>query len=396
MGLRVTLGVGSGQSNRAAADRQEVIQLTVRLPRSPEARHLWRANARITCKWQLRRDRDFGGFRAGRPRVNRPLLFVLLLGTVLPALADPRVAVVANAREEYVERRMVNGKVRPESYVFMQGNYYGGHTVDRSLERMPFRKIAEFLAPELAKQEYRPTTQPREADLLLVVHWGATVPYVGTQEMMARTTWATDTSTAPDSISQVNRAEIINGPADAYDPRAGDMVQLGLRNSATADQDESARVLANLNSSGVNDGPRIMDRLNQLTDHITKSTSRESNMSLLGYNETMHRLGKQMWSDAAERILSHDLEDERYFIIVNAYDLKDKVGGSARPVWKMHLNISSPGNNFSTALNRMSQVAGSYAGRNTGTVVSVRPTTREGKVTLAPMVIIGEVKPPSK
>lgn len=327
--------------------------------------------------------------------MRKPLTPALLLAAAVTASADPRVAVVGYAREDYVERKFgPGGKPRAETYVFMQGHYFEGHTVDRSLERMPFRRIAEYLAPELAKQEYVPTTQVKEADLLLVVHWGATVPYVGTQEMMGRNTWSTDTSTAPDSISQVNRYEIVNGPdPQDPDPRAGDMVINGLSNRLTQTQEESGRVLANLNMFNHDDSPAMMDRLGQLTDHIAKDTTRASNLTLLGYNETMHRLSKQMWSDATERILRYDLEDERYFIIVNAYDLKDKAGGSAKPVWKMHLNISSPGNNFSTALNRMSAVAATYAGRNTGTVVSVRPSTREGKVTLAPMVIIGEVKP---
>ena len=318
----------------------------------------------------------------------------LLLSAAAPLFADPRVAVVATAREEYVERRLVDGKPRPESYVFMQGNYYGGHTVDRSLERMTFRQIAEFLAPELVKQEYRPTTQVKEADLLLVVHWGATVPYVGSQEMMARNTVVTDTSTDLGTFNQTTRQQLVDTLNGTLDVQAQGDSPFAIQ-GMTRDAIESYSTLATLNVRD-SESQRISDRLNQLTDHLTKDTSREGNMSLLGYNETMHRLGKQMWSDATERILQYDLEDERYFIIVNAYDLKDKAGGSAKPVWKMHLNISSPGNNFSTALNRMSQVAGNFAGRNTGTVISVRPTTREGKVTLAPMVIIGEVATKTK
>ncbi len=319
-----------------------------------------------------------------------------LLGATAPVLADPRVAVVATAREDYVERKFgAGGTPRTETYVFMQGHYFGGQTVDRSIERMPFRRIAEYLAPELAKQRYEPTTQVGEADLLLVVHWGTTVPYTGTQEMMGRNTVLTDTSTSADTFNQTTRQQLVDTLTGNLDPQAQGDSPFAVQ-GMTRDAIESYATLSTLNMRDSTETQRISDRLNQLTDHISKDTSKGSNMTLLGYNETMHRLGKQMWTDATERILSYDLEDERYFIIVNAYDLKDKAGGSARPVWKMHLNISSPGNNFRTALDRMSLVAGNYAGRTTGTVVSIRPTTREGKVTLAPMVILGEVKPPSK
>jgi hypothetical protein len=314
----------------------------------------------------------------------------LFVGAAIPVVADPRVAVVATARYDYAEKRQAMAIPKPESYVFMQGHCFGGSTVDRSLERMPFRRIAEFLAPELAKQNYLPTNQIRQADLLLVVHWGATMPFTGTQEMMGRNSAVTDMSGSLQKFNELATREMTSPDTGSSDANSGFVTNLqGLDLQAYY-----AIAGAGNGDSGM--GQVTMDRLNQVTNQIAQTTTRGSNMALLGYGETMHRLEKQLWDDATELILRADLDTERYFIIVEAYDLKEKNGGSKRPVWTMHVNISSPGNNFSTAMTRMSLVAGDYAGKTTGTVVSIRPRTREGKVVLAPMVIIGEVNPASK
>jgi len=69
----------------------------------------------------------------------------------------------------------------------MQGRYCDGHAVDRSVERMPFPRIAEHLATELGRQQYFPAPAVDQADLLIVVHWGTTLPVISIKEMTART-----------------------------------------------------------------------------------------------------------------------------------------------------------------------------------------------------------------
>lgn len=311
------------------------------------------------------------------PRSSRLLgLACLLLASGPALLADPRVAVISTASPDYFERKFGHGgKPRLETYVFMQGNYFEGRTVDRSIEKMPFRRIADYLAPELAKQEYLPTTRIGEADLLLVVHWGTTNPHVSSQEMMGRTTSVTDMSTDVDSLNRSIRQEAALG-----DP--------------STSEDDDTLTLALLDIGNPMDARLNLDRLEQLNDQIAGDMSRASNMALLGYADQMYKFKHSLWVSPFESTLRYDLSDERYFIIVQAYDLKVKpeAGRSRRPLWKMHLNISSPGNNFSTALSRMSLVAGNFAGRTSGEVVSVRAGRRTGTVTYGPMIILGEVK----
>ena len=84
-------------------------------------------------------------------RVTPPrlCLWLLAIGTVVPVFAAKPVAAVGKANSNYLERRLVDGKPKRETYVFMEGNRLEGASRDRTFERTTFREIAEFLAPEL-------------------------------------------------------------------------------------------------------------------------------------------------------------------------------------------------------------------------------------------------------
>src|SRR6185312_16556806 len=94
-----------------------------------------------------------------RPFTPRRGLFcgaLLFLG-FSQALADNHVTINAWANADYATRREAGGKSRRETYVFAAGRFFGGSRIDRSIDGLPFRKIAEFLAPELARRNYVPT-----------------------------------------------------------------------------------------------------------------------------------------------------------------------------------------------------------------------------------------------
>lgn len=283
-------------------------------------------------------------------------------------------AVVATADPAYTERKYAGGSPRAESYVFMQGHFFEGSTVDRSLEHISFRQVAGYLAPELAKQQYFPGRDLQTADLLLVVHWGATLPHTGVQEMTGQTSLVTDTA---NSIDAAIRGNLMGANAS----EEGNLTPLG---ALAALGDNSRTQLG-------------FDRLEQISERAAGEMRQGDNLRLLGYAEELHRMRQASpFASAAEETLRHDLLAERYFIIVCAYDLRAAAGSARRPVWKMHLNISSPGNNFRTAMARMSSATVSLIGRSSDGVMTVRPTQREGKVQIAPLIILGEVRASSK
>ena len=300
-------------------------------------------------------------------QVQRTLLLgVSVLGGLasVRGLADPRVVVSALASPDYTERKFGAGKAAPESYVVMPGHHFEGFTVERSIDRMPFRRIAEVIAPELAKQNYWPAKDAKDADLLIVVHWGTTNPPPSNEELRAQT------SVLPDYIATAMMDWKVRSEAAR---QSGDLVSalLAERN------DEPARLMR-------------LAVLEMDTDQMSSYASYTRIAQLLGY---VRRDQRQYSTTAAERgSLLNDIHQERYFIILRGYDLHARTREErSQAIWTVWLNMSSPGNNFQTALARMGMVAADYVGRTTHRVETVREP-REGRVTIGPVVSHGEAK----
>jgi hypothetical protein len=305
-------------------------------------------------------------------RLAGALAATLVLATSLPA--DRHVVVVSRADPEYLQRRLgPDGAERPQSYVVLPGRHYPGFTVDRTMERTTIRDIVDLLAPELTRRGFVPGASAATADLLLVVHWGTTIPRVGLRELTAQPT------------EQVNHDRHFADTLRRFD------VPVELPGSF----DE---IPANVRPP-LEDGNRLdeaLERIDRLSADLATQGRGNDSVALLGYAEALHQLRQETWSSETERALHHDLNSERYFVIVRAYELR---GGAAesrrhRPVWTMHLNIRAPGNNFRTALARLSVAAGRFAGQDSGTVATVRVPDRErtGTVTLGDLIILGEAK----
>jgi hypothetical protein len=298
------------------------------------------------------------------PRVFGIAAAWLVLGCP-DASADANVAVVARARPDYVARRAgPGGEPVPHSYVFMQGNFVESSTINRSLERTSFRRIAEVLAPELAKQRFFPAPSAEGADLLIAVHWGATQPFVSFNDMTARTRLSSDEFSPDRSIMHVM--------ADSADAANGPLVDLASQASSFERQEQVERV----------------------AEEARGGVTHASNAVLLGYTDELHKLSRGSFDSALEQMLRHDLRNERYFIILKAYDLKAPPYASKRPVWTMHINVGSPGSNFHTALGRMSSVAAEFAGQSLDSVKSVRTNRKvpAGSVRLGDLIILGQEK----
>src|SRR6478735_5991063 len=122
-------------------------------------------------------------------RLSLTLPALLLSAPLLPAKP---VAAVGKANPTYVERKFADGAPKRETCVFMMGGRFDGTTVDRTFERTSFREIVEVLAHKLTQQNYWPTKEVKDADLLLVVHWGVTSPRTSLNDMTARTTLGPD------------------------------------------------------------------------------------------------------------------------------------------------------------------------------------------------------------
>lgn len=275
-------------------------------------------------------------------------------------------AVVSWADEAYTQRKFATNPPRVETYVFMQGRLFESATRDRSLERLDFRKIAESIAVEIARENYLPAADVQSADLLLLVHWGTTTPAVSSDELRGITTFGIppEPQHDPDEVLEDHP------PDDA----ASDFF---------VDASEKYRVYA-------------FEELGRITEGLAGDTRAGSNSNLLGYTAQLRRLSRMSMMSPTEQTLRSDLHTERYFIIVKAFDLKaPRVSGAhAKPVWTLHLNMRSPGQNFGMALARMSEVAVDFAGKTNldVTTINTGKRQRKGVVILGPVKVIGVVE----
>jgi hypothetical protein len=241
------------------------------------------------------------------------------------------------------------------------------------LERFQFRDIALGLAPHLAKQKFLPATSLNVADLILVVHWGATMGYdraaalfsfsLDTQSRIAETREALD-----------ERLETLanEGAMQAFDPEANALqVRLNDLGSEMAADQASAFAQTHRDSGG------------------------NSNANLLGIGDLLHEASKSPFLTTDHETWNAMLDEDRYFVVIMAYDrrslLEERV---LRRRWSTRLSIRAPGQNFRTALAALALAGGDEFGRETPGLVIRRMKRTESRVDIGEVVVIGEVPPP--
>ncbi len=298
---------------------------------------------------------------------NKLLLFSALtfLPGILCASRQDFITVNATASKGYAQRKYVKGVPQAETYVFYQGRFFG-ETRDPSLQNLSFLDIAKILAPDLAKQNYFPTRNYKAANLLIVVNWGSTLTEPAQNAADPERQFQFDDKMK--AIQDYNTA--FTAPPDSLFMPVG---------STFADPSVITFEMA----------------LNR-NDQFSAQVGASYNARLLGYTEALNREMRKSWafqdglSAKAESYLA-DLGQERYFIVLLAYDYQEMQqnhralatqslmglaqGASAAsttssrkpadpvPVWAVRLNIRANGNNFTQALPAMSAMAAEYFGK---------------------------------
>jgi len=290
------------------------------------------------------------------------LLGALLAGGIMGGTdggrlwGDDRVAVRTRSEADYVAWKFGSGSPKDETYLFAQGQYFSGAVRDRSLTRMTFRQLATTLAGGLAKQHYYPTRDLQKADLLIVVHWGMTTVADNSYKQLAQTSIRADD---PDRLRR--------GMAQSLGvAMVADTAYIG---------DEQARVNDN-----------VFQELDQLASVMTMT----SNAQLLGFTEELRHDARSAFGTNEGEMIRALLSDERYFVIVMAYDyqtlLKEK---KHKLLWSARLSMRSPGMNFREGIIDMSVVGGMYFGHQTDGVKVKMPADRDVKVDIGPLRILG-------
>ena len=266
--------------------------------------------------------------------------------------ADQAVAVLTWADPEYIQRRTLpDGTLQPQSYVFVEGRSHRGTTRDGALERTTVADLARSLAQDLRRQQYYPATSVQEADLWLVLHWGTTMRPESEDEMRGLT-------------GDEGRQAVAN--------------YQGAVDSGASFGDQAAARAA-LNSE-------VMRRE---TDAAGMYQGAHDNARLLGIDREIARAERQGSNSFYARNLRSLLSEDRYFIVVVAYDgrliAQEK---KLKRLWNARLSIRAPGVNFATAVGRMGSIGSQYFGRATPELEVRRAGRRETKVEIGEVIVV--------
>jgi hypothetical protein len=279
---------------------------------------------------------------------------------------DP-VAVSSTASADYARQKFGPGAPKPESYLFFQGKFYGGTTRDPDLETAQFNQIIRILAENMVRQNYFPSKDPKEADLLLVVHWGITTVYVNPnmQDDQERLNNEMARYNAAVAAAQSSTSKKGGPPPPPPDP--------GPLNAELAIVDVERGEM--MQQVGVN--AKLLGYSDQLAKDRAAGTGSSSGVS------------------TAESNLLQDLIEERYFVILMAYDYHSmKKGSTPKLLWSTRFSIRAPGNAFTAALPVMTKAASEYFGRAVDGLKIEKPPAGvpEGKVEVGTPTVVGDGK----
>ncbi len=267
------------------------------------------------------------------------------------------VTVSSTAAKDYV-RPLVgkNGELRPESYVVSEGEFFGGSTRDSGLEKVPFREVVTTVGRSLARQNYFPAKDPKLAELLIAVYWGTT-------------------TIEEDPNKQLN-VEALNSAVASY----------------------NAAVAAAAAGGPPADPAQLNGVLNERDNGAISANSIAAfNAKLLGYATALRKKESGPNVTAEERTFREDLAEERYFVVLLAYDYQALMKEHVRRLrWTTRMSVSASGVNFRTSLAAMNQMAANYFGKQVDDLQRAQVAPKEGKVEIGEVKVVDDPAPAAK
>lgn len=292
---------------------------------------------------------------------------------------DDITAVSAKASSDYVRTRLADGSYLPESYSFGKGGHYGGQMEDSTIDPLSFLDVARVIARPLAEQNYLPAREPSTTRLLIMVYWGLTfVP-----EAISGSAAYNNFSDIQNRIAQVQglakamAAAAATGKGGYHSPNPN----AGLR-------DDQIAAASNAETQ--------LSMVNEQRDQTDFATAK-----LLGYDYD-DAVGTEFGNyirgtslHARRDDLISELEDNRYFVVLMAYDFqllwrqkKHKL------LWETRFSMAQRHHAFDRDLPSMALFASRYFGQDTHGLV--RKPIPIGDVKIGSMKSLGEIAEPQK
>lgn len=267
------------------------------------------------------------------------------------------VAISSRAWKGYVRPKLADGTFAPQTYAFGNGGHMSGPMADSTIDKLDFMDIARVIAKPLADRKYFPATDPNKTDLLIMVYWGTTT---GTRDPSNKAIF---------DIAQASQAPVLP-PAGPPPPGGSNAPAAGPGSRQTID-DTSLELMMLANKQ--------------------RNDADVRNAMLLGYESELAEtsiLENTALSGSREALIS-DLEDNRYFVVLMAYDFrvawKQK---KHKLLWETRISLRQRGNDFGKRLPEMMANAERYFGEDSDGLI--RNQIPEGRVEVGePKVIEG-------
>lgn len=244
----------------------------------------------------------------------------------------------SKTRNGYVRARNADGTFQPQSYI-MEAGTRGKTTESRSYDQLSLEDISGSLRKPLAIQNYVPSDDPADTDLLILVYWGVTL--------------------TPDDLHPYGfrGSDFAAGAGGYHGAGMGPRVPESPSWIPTGSAREQAPSFQKVEA-----------------DEDARTDS--GNAAILGYADAL--LARPP-DDRAARALIAELEEHRYYVVLLAYDYRvARAQGIHKLLWETRFSLAEYGNNFPKELPAMAILAAKYLGRDSAGLV--HNNLREGRV----------------
>jgi hypothetical protein len=273
-------------------------------------------------------------------------------------------AVYSSVSNGYERQKLPDGTFKREYYAIARGHYVPGRDKNSSIDGVPFPSIAGLVAEHLAEQNYYLAQDSKSADILLLITWGTTLPFNDTFFQGVQNNFF-------DALNDMALAKA-SGAAGA----------MGLDGAPTA-----GAAVAGAASDRFEQWLVFLQAANN--DRFKAS---ERNAKILGYVNEVNSLGSPARFSGAGSYyddLTSDLEEERYYVVISAYDFRTAVhDGKRKLLWATRVSISARSNKFDEQLATMLAAAGHQFGKESHHLLR---QYREGHIDLGELKFLGVV-----
>jgi hypothetical protein len=283
-----------------------------------------------------------------------------LLGFLASAGKDDITAVDSQKLKSYIRVQLPNGKFQKETYLFGPGGCWSGEMADATIDNLKFADVAKMLISPLATQDYVQSPDPNAAKFVIMLYWGTS-----------------------------------HGEEHALDSNGYQNLQTFNRSLQNSQRD------ANISPSG-KQGGAAMQALFQAQNEMALSLSAvaaENKSRDKTDVQNINMLGYASWWDQTDKFegtplrvwrqdLIDEIEEDRYFVVLMAYDYQLLKRKKHKLVWETRFSIRVRHHGFDSDVPAMAKYASQFFGQDShGLVHKELPNAH---VDVGPLKNLGE------